>query len=153
MGSFMTTSGSFSSENLVKHGGDRISNFQPLKPWQIVCRLCSIVSYLLSRRVLTIQDNLHLVHTIIEKVDGEAVLINLIEWTIISWRLSYLQLVSSCFLLLDFASLVEVNRLDPFTRAVPSHHVFALESFLCMLRVNWDYLTWCHHLSQVRCIW
>lgn len=51
-----------------KHGEDRINNFHPLRSWQIVCRLCSIVSYLLNRFVLTIQDNLHLVRTTIEKL-------------------------------------------------------------------------------------
>ena len=100
-----------------KHGGDGISNFRLLTMLNTDLKILAKILANLLQTVLpilicpeqtcavkgrTIQDSLHLVRTIVEKVDGNAALINLNQskafkgLTTLFWSLSCLRLVSSC---------------------------------------------------------
>ena len=128
-----------------KHGGDGISNFRPLTMLNtdfkslakiLANRLQTVLPSLIcpeqtcAVKGRTIQDSLHLVRTIIEKVDGNAALINLDQSKAVDWvDHAFLEAVSSVagfglhfrtWLHLLYVSpgvMVEVNgvRSEPFT--------------------------------------
>ena len=158
-----------------KHGGDGISNFHPLAMLNtdlkilvkiLVNRLQTILPSLIcpeqtcAVKGRTIQDSLHLVRTIIEKVDGNTTLINLDQSKAFD-RVdnAFLEAVLSAagfelhfrtWIRLLYASpgvMVEVNgvRSEPFTLArsfrqgcplLPMLYILALEPFLRKLKAN-----------------
>ena len=158
-----------------KHGGNGISNFRPLTMLNtdlkilakiLADRLQTVLPSLIcpeqtcAVKARTIQDSLHLVRTIVEKVDGNAALINLDQSKAFE-RVdhSFLDAVLSAagfglhfltWIRLLYASpgvTVEVNgvRSEPFTltRSIrqgyplsPMFYILALEPFLRKLKVN-----------------
>ena len=158
-----------------KHGGDGISNFRPLTMLNtdlkilakiLANRLQTVLPSLIcpeqtcAVKGRTIQDSLHLVRTIVEKVDGNAALINLDQSKAFD-RVdhAFLEAVLSLagfgvdfrtWIRLLYASpgvMVEVNgvRSEPFTltRSIrqgcplsPMLYILALEPFLHRLKVN-----------------
>ena len=94
-----------------KHGGDGISNFRPLMMLNTDLKILAKILANCLQTVLpslicpeqtcavkgrTIQDSLHLVRMIVEKVDGNAALINLDQSKAFFWRLSCLRPASGC---------------------------------------------------------
>ena len=158
-----------------KHGGDGISNFRPLTMLNtdlkilakiLANRLQTVLPSLIcpeqtcAVKGRTIQDSLHLVRTIVEKVDGNAALINLDQSKAFD-RVdhAFLEAVLSAagfgvdfrtWIRLLYASpgvVVEVNgvRSEPFalTRSIrqgcplsPMLYILALEPFLRKLKAN-----------------
>ena len=158
-----------------KHGGDRISKFRPLTMFNTDLKILAKILANRLQTVLpsvicpeqtctvkgrTIQDSLHLVRTIIEKVDGNAALINLDQSKAFD-RVdhAFLEAVLSAagfglhfrsWIRLLYASpgvMVEVNgvRSEPFTltRSIrqgcplsPMLYILALEPFLRKLKAN-----------------
>ena len=156
-----------------KHDGDRISNFHPLMMLNtnlkilakslsdrletvLPCLICSEQTCAVKGR--TIQDSIHLVCTIIEKVDRNAALINLDQSKAFD-RVDngFLEAVLSaasfglhfrtwiCLLYASPGVMVEVNgvRLEPFTLTCsirqgcllsPMLYILALEPFLHKLK-------------------
>ena len=158
-----------------KHGGDGISKFRPLTMFNTDLKILAKILANRLQTVLpsvicpeqtcavkgrTIQDSLHLVRTIIEKVDGNAALINLDQSKAFD-RVdhAFLEAVLSAagfglhfrsWIRLLYASpgiMVEVNgvRSEPFTltRSIrqgcplsPMLYILALEPFLRKLKAN-----------------
>ena len=158
-----------------KHDGDEISNFHPLTMLNTDLR---ILAKILANRLQTvpprlicpeqtcavkgrtIQDSLHLVRTIVEKVDGNAALINLDQSKAFDRvNHAFLEAVLSaadfglhfrtriCLLYASPGLMVEVNgvRSEPFTltRSIrqgcllsPMLYILALEPFLRKLKAN-----------------
>ena len=158
-----------------KHGGDGISNFRPLTMLNtdlkilakiLANRLQTVLPSLIcpeqtcAVKGRTIQDSLHLVRTIVEKVDGNAALINLDQSKAFD-RVDHAFLeavLSSAGFEVDFRTwirllyaspgvMVEVNgvRSEPFTltRSIrqgcplsPMLYILALEPFLRRIKAN-----------------
>ena len=158
-----------------KHGGDGISNFRPLTMLNtdlkilakiLANRLQTVLPSLIcpeqtcAVKGRTIQDSLHLVRTIVEKVDGNAALINLDQSKAFD-RVDHAFLeavLSSAGFGVDFRTwirllyaspgvMVEVNgvRSEPFTltRSIrqgcplsPMLYILALEPFLRRIKAN-----------------
>ena len=157
-----------------KHGGDGISNFRPLTMLNtdlilakiIASRLQTVLPSLIYREQTcavkgrTIQDSLHLVRTVVEKVDGNAALINLYQskafnrvdhgFLVAVLSAAGFKLHFRIWIRLLYASpgvMVEVNgvRSEPFTLTQsiregcplsPMRYILALEPFLGKLKAN-----------------
>ena len=178
-----------------KHGGDGISNFRSLTMLNtdlkilakiLANRLQTVLPSLISPEQTcavkgrTIQDSLHLVRTIVEKVDGNAALINLdqskafdrVDHTFLEAVLSAAGFrVDFCtWIRLLYASprvMVEVNgvRLEPFTLTwsirqgcplSPMLYILAFRAFSAQAKgepsPTRPLVTWCQWGSQVHCI-
>ena len=153
-----------------KHGGDEISKFRPLTMLNtdlkilakiLANRLQTVMpSLICPEQTCAVKDSLHLVRTIVEKVDGNASLINLDQSKAFD-RVdhAFLEAILSaagfglhfrtwiCHLYASPGVMVEVNRVrsEPFTLTrsfrqgcplSPMLYILVLEPFLRKLKVN-----------------
>ena len=158
-----------------KHGGDGISNFHLLTmlntDLEILAKtLANCLQTVLPSLICpeqtcavkgrTIQNSLHLVRTIVEKVDGNATLINLDQskafdrvdhafleavLSVAGFRLHFCAWIHLLFASTGVMVVVNGVRLEPYTLTQSIHqgcplspmlYILALEPFLCKLKAN-----------------